>query len=326
MSKIQNIALLTSGGDSPGMNACIRSVVRTAVYHNVKAWGVLDGFNGLIKGDFKSLHYDDVSNILQNGGTILGTARCKDFFKPEFRKIAFDNLKKHNIDALIVVGGDGSFKGAHIFSDEFNIPVIGIPGTIDNDIAGTDYTIGFDTALNTIIEAIDNIRDTAASHHRVFLVEVMGNDSGFLALNAAVASGSEEVFMPENKEDLDEIQSKIKKAISANKSSIIVVAEGDEFGGAKEVYNFLVDKGLGEKLRVSVLGHIQRGGRPTFLDRLHATLFGEFAVRQLLEGNYNIMVATKNKEVVSVPLSAAQEKTIPKNMEYLKLIRKLSVY
>ena len=196
MIKIQNIAVLTSGGDAPGMNACIRAVVRTAIYHGIGVLGVIDGFNGLIQNNLKLLGYEDVSNILQRGGTILGTARSADFHLPEMRSIAHQHLLARNIQALIIIGGDGSFKGASIFGQEFNYPIIGIPGTIDNDIEGTDYTIGFDTALNTIIQAVDKIRDTAASHHRVFLVEVMGNNSGILALNAAAASGAEEVFIP----------------------------------------------------------------------------------------------------------------------------------
>ncbi|NOQ73790.1 MAG: 6-phosphofructokinase [Crocinitomix sp.] len=326
MLKIQNIAVLTSGGDSPGMNACIRSITRAAIYHEIGVYGVIDGFNGLIKNEFKPLSYHDVSNILQRGGTILGTARCKEFLDPDQRKIAYTNLKQLNIDALIVIGGDGSFKGASIFSQEFDLPIIGIPGTIDNDINGTDYTIGFDTALNNIVQAIDKIRDTASSHHRVFLVEVMGNNSGILALNAAAASGAEEVFMPERQEDLTLFEDKIKRALAANKSSIIVIAEGDQIGGAKEVYEYLKQKGLTDKVRVSVLGHLQRGGSPSFKDRLNATLFGEQAIVLLLQGKSNLMISITNGKVTSQNLAIAEKATQPKNMDYLKLIRKLSVY
>ena len=326
MVKLQNIAVLTSGGDSPGMNAAIRAVVRSCVYHGINAYGILDGFKGLLNNQMIPLGYDDVSNILQRGGTILGTARCKEFHDSKFRKVCFDNLVSRNIDGLVVIGGDGTFKGASIFSKEYNIPVIGIPGTIDNDINGTDYTIGFDTAMNTIIKSVDNIRDTASSHHRVFLVEVMGNNSGVLALNTAVSSGAEEVFMPEKKEDLLEIKEKIQRAYNANKSSIIVVSEGDQVGGAKGVYNYLKDEGLGEKLRVSILGHIQRGGSPTYLDRLNATLFGEQAVVALIQGKSNLMVGIQNGEMAMCDVSVAEIPYQIQNMHYLKLIRKLSVY
>lgn len=326
MVKVKNIAVLTSGGDSPGMNACIRAVIRSCVYHNINGYGIIDGFNGLINDEFVPLGYDNVSNILQRGGTILGTARCKEFHDAEYRKKAFENLYKREIDGLVIIGGDGSFKGASIFSSEYNIPVIGIPGTIDNDINGTDYTIGFDTAMNTIIKAVDNIRDTASSHHRVFLVEVMGNNSGVLALNTAVSSGAEEVFMPEKKEDLEEIRNKIERAVQANKSSIIIVSEGDQVGGAKEVFDYLKDFGLTDKIRISILGHIQRGGSPTYQDRLYATLFGEEAVACLLQGKSNLMIGVQDGQVVAVPLSISQKPYQIKNMHYLKLIRKLSVY
>lgn len=326
MVKIQNIAVLTSGGDSPGMNACIRAVTRAAIYHGIGVYGILDGFNGLIKNQFKKLEYHDVSNILQRGGTILGTARCPEFHDKAERAKAYANLKALNIDALIIIGGDGSFKGASIFSQEYDTPILGIPGTIDNDISGTDYTIGFDTAMNTIIEAIDKIRDTASSHHRVFLIEVMGNNSGILALNAAAASGAEEVFMPERTEDLVEFEEKIKRAIAANKSSIIIVAEGDQIGGAKEVFAYLKGRNLTDKMRVAVLGHMQRGGSPSFIDRLNAALFGEQAIVELLQGNSNIMIGIQNGRVATENILSAQTATSPKNMDYLKLIRKLSVY
>lgn len=308
------------------MNACIRAVVRASLYHGLTPFGIYDGFNGLLKDAIHQMNYRDVSNILQHGGTVLGTARCKDFHDFEHRKIAYENLRKRNIDALIAIGGDGTFKGISVFSTEFDFPVIGIPGTIDNDINGTDYTIGFDTALNTIIKAIDNIRDTAASHHRIFLVEVMGNASGTLALFAAAASGAREVFMPEKQEDLEEIKQKVKQAAEANRSSIIIVSEGDELGGAKELYDYLSDLGLADKIRISVLGHIQRGGSPSFQDRLNATLFGEKAVVSLIQGKSNMMIGIQQGELMLSDLSISQEKKSPQNMDYLKLIRKLSVY
>ena len=324
-TKIQNIALLTSGGDAPGMNACIRAVVRTCLYHQLVPFGVYDGYNGLINGNIQELKYKDVSNILQTGGTILGTDRCREFHDFEFRKKAYEFLLMKKIDALVVIGGDGSFNGASIFSKEFNFPVMGIPGTIDNDINGTEYTLGFDTALNTAVSALDNIRDTASSHHRIFLVEVMGNSSGQLALYAAVASGAREVFMPEKKEDLVEIKNKISQAIKMNRSSMIVVSEG-EIGGARGVKDYLDSHGLGEKIRVSVLGHIQRGGRPTFRDRLNAALFGEAAVVSLIKGKSNLMVGITDGKLAFNDLQLSQAQSTVLNMDYLKLIRKLSVY
>lgn len=326
MVKIQNIAVLTSGGDAPGMNACIRAVVRTGVYHNIGVFGVVDGFNGLLKDDMRKLDYDDVSNILQRGGTILGTARSDKFKQKTFREKAYKNLRSRNIDALVVIGGDGSFKGASIFSTEFDLPVICIPATIDNDINGTDYTIGFDTALNNIVNALDKIRDTASSHHRIFLVEVMGNNSGVLALNVAAANGAEEVFMPEREEDLVDFEDKIKRAHQANKSSIIVVSEGDQIGGAKEVYEYLKQRNLSDRVRVSVLGHLQRGGSPSFSDRLNAALMGEKSVVTLLNGMQNKMIAIQNGDIVTLDIEISQIKKDPKNMDYLKLIRKLSIY
>lgn len=324
-TKIQNIALLTSGGDAPGMNACIRAVVRTCLYHKLTPFGVSDGFNGLINNSIKELKYKDVSNILQSGGTILGTDRCKEFHQFQFRDIAMNNLKSKRIDALITIGGDGTFNGASIFSKEFDIPIIGIPATIDNDINGTEYTLGFDTALNTTVSALDNIRDTASSHHRIFLVEVMGNNSGQLALYAAVASGAREVFLPEKKEDLEEIKEKITQAIKMNRSSMIVVSEG-EIGGAQGVKNYLKSHGLDEKIRVSILGHIQRGGRPSFQDRLNAALFGEAAVVSLIKGKTNLMTCISDGKLQLKDLKISQVPSEVMNMDYLKLIRKLSVY
>lgn len=325
-SKIQNIAVLTSGGDAPGMNACIRAVVRTALYHNLKVFGIQDGFNGMINSEIKELKYQDVSNILQTGGTILGTARCVEFHQKEMRLKAFQNLNEFGIDALVIIGGDGSFKGGDIFSSEFDMPVIGIPGTIDNDINGTEYSIGFDTALNTIIRAVDNIRDTASSHHRIFLIEVMGNNSGRLALHAAVASGAREVFLPEKKEDLIEIKNKVAQAIAMKRSSMIIVSEGDEIGGAYGVLQYLKAAGLDDKIRMSVLGHMQRGGSPTYIDRLNSALFGEAAVVALIKGRSNLMASITDGRLKMVDLKLAQEKSTAINMEYLKLIRKLSVY
>jgi 6-phosphofructokinase 1 len=321
--KIQNIAVLTSGGDAPGMNACIKAITSIALHHHLGVFGIQDGFNGLINNQISPITQQEVSTIIQRGGTILGTARCPEFLIKENRDIAYHNLKAQNIDALIVIGGDGSFKGASIFSNEFNFPVIGIPGTIDNDIEGTDYTIGFDTALNTICEAIDKIRDTANSHHRIFLVEVMGNNSGVLALNAALASGADSVFLPECTEDFIKFESQITKAAANNRSSLIIVAEGDQIGGAQNLYAHLNNKGMSEKIRVVILGHIQRGGAPSFIDRLNATLFGEKAVELLLAGTTKHLIGIKNGKVSHLPFTENVTKSTLKNPNFLSLIEKL---
>lgn len=323
MIKIQNIAVLTSGGDAPGMNACIKAITSIALHHHLGVFGIQDGFNGLINNQISQITQQQVGAILQRGGTILGTARCPEFLIKENRAIAYQNLKAQNIDALIVIGGDGSFKGASIFSNEFNFPVVGIPGTIDNDIEGTDYTIGFDTALNTICEAIDKIRDTANSHHRIFLVEVMGNNSGVLALNAALASGADAVFLPECTEDFVKFEAQITKASNTNRSSIIIVAEGDQIGGAQNLYTHLNNKGMAEKIRVVILGHIQRGGAPSFNDRLNATLFGEKAVELLLAGTTKHLIGIQNGKVSHQPFTENTTKSTLKNPNFLSLIEKL---
>lgn len=324
MIKIQNIAVLTSGGDAPGMNACIKAITSIALHHHLGVFGIQDGFNGLINNQISPITQQQVSTILQRGGTILGTARCPEFLIKENRDIAYQNLKAQNIDALIVIGGDGSFKGASIFSNEFNFPIIGIPGTIDNDIEGTDYTIGFDTALNTICEAIDKIRDTANSHHRIFLVEVMGNNSGVLALHAALASGADSVFLPECSEDFVKFEAQITKAANTNRSSIVIVAEGDQIGGAQNLYTYLNNKGMAQKIRVVILGHIQRGGAPSFKDRLNATLFGEKAVELLLAGTTKHLIGIKNGKVSHQPFTENATKSTLKNPNFLSLIEKLS--
>lgn len=326
MTKVQNIGVLTSGGDAPGMNACIRAITRMAIANHINVFGINDGFNGLIDNEMNVITYTDVSNIIQRGGTILGTARSERFLKKKYREVAFQNLKEKKIDLLIVIGGDGSFIGATIFSDEFNLPFIGIPGTIDNDIAGTDYTIGYDTALNTIISAVDKIRDTASSHHRIFLIEVMGNASGKLALNAALTTGSEDVFIPEVKEDFARFEDKIKKASEANKSSIIIVSEGDEIGGANELYAYLKSKELTSKVRVTVLGHVQRGGAPSYMDRKWGTEFGVKAVELAINNNVNVVIGAKNNNVYSYVPSKLIKKEFEKRDRKIELIHTLSIY
>lgn len=325
-TNIQNIALLTSGGDSPGMNACIRAVVRAGVYHNFNVFGVVDGFNGLIDDNFQNMDYNSVSNIISRGGTILGTERSQRFLEKKYRTIANNNLKSKNIDTIVVIGGDGSYKGVKKLNEDFGIQYIGIPGTIDNDIYGSNYSIGFDTALNNIIDSIDKIRDTASSHHRIFLVEVMGNTSGVLALHSAIASGAEDVFIPERKEDLQIFETKIRKALIAKKSSIIIVSEGDQMGGAKELYNFLKEKELHSKVRVSILGHLQRGGSPSFKDRMMATQFGAKAIELIINKEFNKLIGTKDGAIYTYDIKENTTKIIPKNIDSLRLIKKLSIY
>ncbi len=305
--KIFKIGVLTSGGDSPGMNAAIRSVVRTCVHYHIECVGVYRGYEGMIEGDFKPMEARSVSNIINRGGTILKTARSKEFMTKEGRKKAYEKLQEAEIDALIVIGGDGSFTGAMTFSGEFGIPVIGIPGTIDNDIFGTDYTLGYDTALNTVVEAIDKIRDTASSHNRLFFVEVMGRDAGFIALNAGVGAGAEEILIPEEDLGLERLLESLQRSKRSGKaSSIVVVAEGDKNG--KNVFELAkyVEQNLPEyEARVSVLGHMQRGGSPTCFDRVLASRMGVRAVELLLDGKSNLMVGIRNNKIETTELDKA---------------------
>ena len=305
--QIQNIAVMTSGGDAPGMNAAIRAVIRTAVFYKLDPFGIYRGYEGLIEGDIERFNARKVSNIINRGGTILKTARSKEFRTVEGRKKAYEQLKKHHIDALIVIGGDGSFTGAKIFADEFDFPVIGIPGTIDNDIFGTDFTIGFDTASNTATEAIDKIRDTASSHNRLFFIEVMGRNAGFLALYSGIAGGAEEILIPEENIGIDKLVESLRRSKRAGKtSSIVVVAEGDKTG--KNVFELAkyVDDNLKEyESRVVIVGHIQRGGSPTTFDRVLASRLGVKAVEALLDGQNKIMVGFKNNSVVYTSLEDA---------------------
>jgi len=304
---IKKIAVLTSGGDSPGMNAAIRSVIRTCAYHNIKSVGVYRGFQGLIEGDFKEMGPRSVNNIINKGGTILKSARSKEFMTVEGRKKAYDHIIKSSIDALVVIGGDGSFTGALVFNKEFNFPVMGIPGTIDNDIFGTSHTLGFDTALNTVVEAIDKIRDTASSHNRLFFVEVMGRDAGHIVLNAGIGAGAEEILIPEEDLGLERLIESLKKSKKSGKSSsIVVIAEGDKIG--KNVFELkdYVEENMPEyDVRVSVLGHMQRGGAPSCFDRVLASRLGVKAVESLLEGKSNFMVGLLNDKVNLTPLEQA---------------------
>ncbi len=304
---IKNIGVLTSGGDAPGMNAAVRAVVRSAAYHSIKCVGIYQGYQGLIDDKVKVMNARSVNNIINKGGTILKSARCLEFRTKEGRQAAYKTIEKHQIDALVVIGGDGSFTGAMIFQEEFKLPVIGIPGTIDNDIFGTTHTIGYDTALNTVIEAIDKIRDTAISHNRLFFVEVMGRDAGHIALNAGIGAGAEEVLIPEENLGLDRLLESLKRSEKSGKSSsIVVVAEGDKTGrNVFEIAEYVEKNMPYYDVRVSVLGHMQRGGSPSCFDRVLASRMGVYAVESLLEGKSNVMVGVKNEQMILSPLEKA---------------------
>lgn len=305
--KINKIAVLTSGGDSPGMNAAIRAVVRNAAYSGLKCDGIYRGYQGLIENEFIELGPRDVKNTINRGGTFLKSARSKEFMTKEGRQLAFNNLKSREIDALVVIGGDGTFTGASVFSKEFDIPIIGVPGTIDNDINGTDYTIGYDTALNTVVEAIDKIRDTASSHDRLFLIEVMGRDAGDIALNSGIGAGAEEILIPEEDLGIERLLESLEKSRKAGKtSSIVVVSEGDQIGkNITAVADSIESSELDYEVKVTVLGHIQRGGSPSCYDRVLASRLGVGAVDALLEGKSNIMVGIDHKKIVYVPFDTA---------------------
>ena len=308
MSKtIKKIGVLTSGGDSPGMNAAIRSVVRTCAYHGIECVGIYRGYQGMIEGDFKEMGPRSVNNIVNKGGTILKSARSKEFITAEGRQKAHVNLVKAGVDSLVVIGGDGTFTGAEIFSAEFGFPVMGIPGTIDNDIFGTSHTLGYDTALNTVVEAIDKIRDTASSHNRLFFVEVMGRDAGHIALNAGIGAGAEEILIPEENLGLDRLVESLKRSKASGKSSsIVVIAEGDKIGKSVfELKDYFEEHYPEYDVRVSVLGHMQRGGSPSCFDRVLASRLGVKAVESLLEGKSNYMVGLGSDKVILTPLEQA---------------------
>lgn len=304
---IKKIGVLTSGGDSPGMNAAIRAVVRTCAFHNIECAGIYRGYQGMIEGDFKEMGPRSVNNIINKGGTILKSARSKDFMTVEGRKKAHENLKSNGIDALVVIGGNGSFTGGLIFNQEFGFPIIGIPGTIDNDIYGTSHTLGYDTALNTVVEVIDKIRDTASSHNRLFFIEVMGRDAGHIALNAGIGAGAEEILIPEEDMGLDRLLDSLRKSKASGKSSsIVVIAEGDKIGkNAFELKDYVEENMPEYDVRVSILGHMQRGGSPSCFDRVLASRLGVKAVESLLAGESNYMAGLSKDEIVLVPLELA---------------------
>jgi len=325
--KIKKIGIMTSGGDAPGMNAAIRAVVRACGYYNVECVGIYRGFQGLIEGDFITLTARDVNNTINRGGTILKTARSKEFRTKEGRKKAYQQLQNAQIDAMVLIGGDGTFTGGMIFNKEFQFPSIGIPGTIDNDIFGTTSTIGFDTALNTVVEAIDKIRDTASSHNRLFFVEVMGRDAGFIALNSGVGSGAEEILIPEEDLGLDRLLESLKRSKRSGKSSsIVVVAEGDKIGkNVFELANY-VEENLPEyEVRVSVLGHMQRGGSPSCFDRVLASRLGVKSIELLLDGKSNLMVGLMNTKIETTDFNKAVKGQHQINKELLRVSDIMSI-
>lgn len=319
-NKIKTIAVLTSGGDAPGMNAALRAVVRTANFYDIKCYGVREGYNGLINGDFTKMGPRSVKNIINQGGTILKSARSKEFMTKEGRQKAYDNCVELGIDALVCIGGDGSFTGAKIFNEEFGIQVIGVPGTIDNDIFGTDNTIGYDTALNTAMEAIDKIRDTATSHNRVFFVEVMGRDAGFIALNSGIATGALDILIPERKDSMEDLFDTFERAEKVGKSSsIVVVAEGEKLGNIYDLAKATKDKFPNYDIRVAVLGHIQRGGSPSCADRVLASKLGFGAVEGLMAGQNKVMVGMRSNTLVFTPIEEAIKKHNEINKDLLKI-------
>jgi 6-phosphofructokinase 1 len=323
--KVTKIGVLTSGGDSPGMNACVRAVVRTGIYHGLDVFGIMRGYSGMVENDIFKMESRSVANIIQRGGTILKTSRCKEFFTPEGRKKAYNNLKSHGIDGLVIIGGDGSFRGAQTFSNEFDIPCIGLPGTIDKDIAGTDFTIGFDTAVNTAVEAIDKIRDTMDAHDRLFVIEVMGRDAGYIALHSGIATGAENILIPERKTNIEELISQLSEKERRKKLvNLIVVAEGDEFGGANEVAKVIKERLPQSEARVCILGHIQRGGSPSCFDRLIASRMGYAAVECLLEGRFNVFVGIINNRMSYIPLNDAVKKKQRISEEWMKIVKVLA--
>lgn len=317
---------MTSGGDSPGMNAAIRAVVRTAVYHELQVYGIRRGYQGMIEGDIFEMKTTDVANIIQRGGTILKTARSKEFLTEEGMKQAYDQLQKHGIEALILIGGDGTFRGATQFFERYTIPAVGLPGTIDKDLSGTDYTIGFDTAVNTAVEAIDKIRDTAEAHDRLFIVEVMGRDAGYIALNSGIACGAEDILIPELRTYIEQVLCRIDYDERRKKTvHIIVVAEGDDFGGAAELLKMVKERFPNIDTRATVLGHIQRGGSPTYADRVLASRLGYAAVNALLENNTQVMVGVINGELVYTPFRNVVKENAKMSDDMIEMIRVLAV-
>ena len=326
MGIIKCIGILTSGGDAPGMNAAIRAVTRSAIYNGLTVKGIYRGYKGLITGEIQEFKTQNVSNIIQQGGTILKTARCQEFKTPEGRKIAYETMQREGIDALVVIGGDGSLTGARLLAQEFDVPCIGLPGTIDNDLYGTDTTIGYDTALNTILDAVDKIRDTATSHERLFFVEVMGRDAGFLALNGAIAAGAEAAIIPEFNTEVDQLEEFIKNGFRKSKSSsIVLVAESEITGGAMHYAERVKNEYPQYDVRVTILGHLQRGGKPTAHDRIIASRMGVASIQALMEGQRNVMIGIENDHIFYVPFTKAIKNDKPIDRELVNVLHELSI-
>ena len=324
--QIKTVGILTSGGDAPGMNACIRAITRTAIFNGMKVMGIYRGYEGLINGVIKEFTSESVSNTIQRGGTILKTARSMEFMTPEGMQKAYDNLVKFGIDALIVIGGNGSLTGAQNLAREYDYPVIGLPGTIDNDLYGTDSTIGYDTALNTIVDCVDKIRDTATSHDRIFFVEVMGRDAGFLAQNSAIAAGAEAAIIPEDQTDVDQLEQFISRGFRKSKnSSIVIVSESKKDGGAMYYAERVRKEYPQYDVRVTILGHLQRGGTPTACDRILASRLGHASIEALKEGQRNVMVGIHNDQIVYVPIDRAIKKDKPIDKELIDVLGVLSI-
>jgi 6-phosphofructokinase 1 len=322
---MKKIAVFTSGGDAPGMNACIRAVVRTAVYHNIEVVGIMHGYDGLINNEFIEMDAKTVANIIHRGGTILKTARSKEFLTLEGRKKAADNLLKHHVDGVVAIGGDGTFKGALEFSKTCTIPVVGCPGTIDNDLLGTDFTIGYDTAINTVVDAVDKIRDTAESHDRLFFVEVMGRDAGLIALRAGIGVGAESILLPETKTDVEDLINRLENGRKNKSSKIIIVAEGDEAGGAFTIAEQVKKRLPDFDTRITILGHIQRGGNPTAMDRVNSSRMGFSAVEALLNGEKNSMIGIVDKNIVYTPFENAVKHIQELNPDLMRMVNILSL-
>lgn len=321
------IGVLTSGGDAPGMNAAIRAVVRCCVYYDITPYGIMEGYDGLIKNKIHKMDASSVKHIIHQGGTILKSARSKRFFTKEGRQNAWNNIKKKKLDGLVVIGGDGSFKGAMALGSEHDIPIVGIPGTIDNDIYGTDFTLGFDTATNTVVEAVDKIRDTATSHSRLFFIEVMGRDAGFIAVHSGIAAGSEEILIPEKDRDVEHLFESLERTSRRNKTSrLVIVAEGDQNGS---VYNLerQVQERFGDRYetKVTILGHVQRGGRPTCNDRVLASRLGVSAVEALMDGKKNIMIGTRNKKINFTDFDKATKQNPKMDEELIRVANIISI-
>lgn len=322
----KKIGIMTSGGDSPGMNAAVRAVVRTAVYHGIDVFGIRRGYQGMIDGDIFQMTTTDVSNIIQRGGTILKTARSKEFMTDAGMKKAYEQLQQKGIEALVLIGGDGTFRGAVNFFEKYTIPAVGLPGTIDNDLGGTDFTIGFDTAVNTAVDAIDKIRDTAEAHDRLFIVEVMGRDAGYIAINSGIACGAEDILIPETVTDIDDVLNRIDQDERRKKTvHIIVVAEGDDFGSGKDVMARVKERFPMLDTRLCVLGHIQRGGSPSYADRVLASRLGHAAVTALLEGKTQVMAGLDNGKIIYTPFKNAIKQNTFISKDMLEMVRVLSV-